>query len=226
MAKWRTFLVGVVLATVASLSCSTGSRAQGFNWTGYYLGVHVGASVTDTDYRFPAGSHGSSGFAGGLQGGYMARSGTLVYGLEIDATWRGGADTTVIGPVNGASQAFTSEQNWLMTVRPRLGVLLAPQALAYITGGLAFGGVDHTVTLSGPGLVTSGGSTSDTSAGWTLGGGLEWALDSNWSLKAEYLYVDLGTTTVVTPATASFAGTRTTFDDTSHLWRAGLNYKF
>lgn len=226
MANWRKCLVGAVLASVAALGGSTAATAQGFAWNGLYLGVHLGASIGDTDFRYPSGSQGSSSFAGGLQAGYNWRAGTIVYGLEIDATWRGNSDTAIIGPINGASQTLATEQNWLMTVRPRLGLLLQPQVLAYVTGGLAFGNVDHTVTLAGPGLVAAGASTSDTAAGWTLGGGIEWALDRNWSLKAEYLYVDLGSTTVVSPATASFAATRTTFDDASHLWRAGLNYKF
>lgn len=226
MANWRVKLAGAVMASAAALSFTSAVQAQGFNWTGFYVGAHVGASVSDTDFRFPAGNHGSSSFAGGLQAGYNVRAGTVVYGLETDVTWRGGADTTVVGPLNGVSQTITSEQNWLMTVRPRIGLLLAPQALAYVTGGLAFGSVDHTVTLAGPGTAVAGASRSDTQTGWTLGGGIEWALDNNWTLKAEYLYVDLGSTTLTTPATTAFGGTTTTFDDASHLWRAGLNYRF
>lgn len=226
MANLRNALVGAILASVAALGGSTAVMAQGFSWSGLYLGVHLGASIGDSDFRFPAGNQGSSSFAGGLQAGYNWRAGTVVYGLEIDATWRGNSDVAIVGPLAGAAQTFATDQNWLMTVRPRLGLLLQPQVLAYVTGGLAFGNVDHSVTLAGPGLVGSGASSSDTATGWTLGGGVEWGLDRNWSLKAEYLYVDLGSTTLVTPATASFAATRTTFDDASHLWRAGLNYRF
>src|SRR5262249_57552319 len=72
---------------------------------------------------------------------------------------------------------------WLATVRGRRGYAL-DRFLAYFTGGLAVGDIN----ANRPGL--PGGSISN--AGWTVGAGLEVGLVSNVSLKAEYLYVDLG----------------------------------
>src|SRR5262249_49268273 len=58
--------------------------------------------------------------------------------------------------------------------------------LPYFTGGLAVGDINASLPLP----VLPGGSISN--AGWTVGAGLEVGLVSNVSLKAEYLYVDLG----------------------------------
>jgi outer membrane immunogenic protein len=61
----------------------------------------------------------------------------------------------------------------------------------------------------------------------SFGGGLEWGFAQSWSLKAEYLYYDLGDTTVTAaaPPLAPFASV-TTFENTGHILRLGLNYRF
>ena len=63
-------------------------------------------------------------------------------------------------------------------------------------------------------------SNDDIKSGYTLGGGVEWAFAPNWSLKSEYLYVDLGEDSFSTPV-----GTYTTETD-FHTARVGLNYRF
>jgi outer membrane immunogenic protein len=120
-----------------------------------------------------------------------------------------------------------------------------PRVLLYVTGGLAYGEVkaDYTSGIFGTPLALL--STSTTRAGWTVGAGVEGAFWNNWSLKAEYLYVDLGTvssgalaaatTTVITP-NVPLQGFTTVTDTTlaaasslrvrDHIFRVGLNYKF
>lgn len=104
--------------------------------------------------------------------------------------------------------------NYFGTVRGRFGYLVTPSLLAYGTGGLAYAQVHsstsitqtnndqaNTVATYGPGqfyenpTALSTGSFSDTRLGWTVGGGLEWMISPNWSVKAEYLYYDLGSVT-------------------------------
>jgi outer membrane immunogenic protein len=74
--------------------------------------------------------------------------------------------------------------------------------------------------------------TSNTAVGWTLGGGVEWKFAPAWSLKVEYLYVDLGSqsTTIgyaYTSPGPSFTSTLTsTVNERDNIVRAGLNYKF
>jgi outer membrane immunogenic protein len=112
--------------------------------------------------------------------------------------------------------------------------------LVYATGGLAYGRVQTDASFSAQtfnnGLQLTTGSTaisqSDTRAGWTVGGGLEWMFAPQWSVKAEYLYYDLGT--VALNQTLNLVGpNRNIFDNIQsvahykgNIARAGLNYKF
>lgn len=227
MPNWRDCLTGVWIASVANLGICGNALAQSNSWSGLYAGIQMGASVGASEIRYPYDTHSGMSFAGGLLAGYNFRSGVLVSGFEVDSTWRGNSDGSKSGPADaGALRSYTTEQSWLMTLRARYGALISPQTLAYITFGPALGKVDHSATLAGPGLASTGGGASRRSLGWSLGGGFEWGLDSHWSLKAEYLYVDLGATSVITPPSASFVATKATFIDASHLWRGGLNYKF
>ena len=108
----------------------------------------------------------------------------------------------------GTALDWTSSRvNWYGTVRGRLGFLFTPTLLVYGTGGLAYGGVNTTVNhntlmvsfpLTSQGLAPGSASFSDTRVGWTAGGGLEWMFMPNWSAKVEYLYTDLGTTSLST----------------------------
>jgi outer membrane immunogenic protein len=108
-----------------------------------------------------------------------------------------------------------------------------------VTGGLAVGEVKFntqtaaSAQLVGPGVnsntpigapITAVGpllSGSTTRVGWTVGAGLEKKFSPNWSAKAEYLYMDLGSETY-------FGGTadevRVRFHD--HIARVGINYQF
>ena len=62
-------------------------------------------------------------------------------------------------------------------------------------------------------------SVDTTNAGWALGGGVEFALAGPWTAKVEYLHIDLGNTTLLTPGSTSV-------DYSADLVRAGLNYRF
>jgi outer membrane immunogenic protein len=134
--------------------------------------------------------------------------------------------------------------DYLGTVRARIGYLVTPALLAYATGGLAYGGVTSSAGIfgaevppAGPnnGVWASTGSFSNTRAGWTAGGGLEWMFWPNWSAKVEYLYYDLGTVSYsvgapfqifppVTPYWLNYPYARTRFN--GHIVRVGVNYHF
>ena len=82
--------------------------------------------------------------------------------------------------------------NWLATVRGRLGVTM-DRWLIYGTGGAAFSDGEYrnhdfcnSVPHCGGGLIDA---TGDMDAGWTVGGGAEFAWRPNWTVKAEYLFV-------------------------------------
>lgn len=108
--------------------------------------------------------------------------------------------------------------------------------MIYATGGLAYGRTDLAGTIGfpiAPTVVLSGtSSTSRTSLGYGLGGGVEYAIWNNWSVKAEYLYYNLGRhSTVIGGSFTNFAAATGGFStaslrDDGHIVRAGLNYRF
>jgi outer membrane immunogenic protein len=120
---------------------------------------------------------------------------------------------------------------WLATFRGRLGVAF-DRVLFYGTGGLPVGKVSYSdfILYVSPGGATNAAAASQTRTGWTADGGVEWALTSNWSVKAEYLYVDLGTTSYVSnnsiPAVFSTVNWTYSHHFTKNIARVGLNYRF
>jgi outer membrane immunogenic protein len=150
---------------------------------------------------FYVGINGGGAFntTGGLVGGtlgYNYQVGQVVYGLEGDMDW------------SNIRDSGTVRNGWLGTVRGRLGYAI-DRFMPYVTGGAAFGNIKTSVDALG--------SSNETKAGWTLGGGIEAAITGPWTAKVEYLHVDLG-------RGASVIGTNARFD--ANIVRAGLNYRF
>jgi outer membrane immunogenic protein len=197
-----------------------------------------------------------SGFFGGGQVGYNMQATNWVYGIEVDMQWanqKGSANylcgaPAAIGvnaaclagttsfPVGAAGTSLATSQKleWFGTARGRVGLLISPAALGYITGGLAFGSVNTTGTLSSFNLaqapVATTFSGSRTNAGWTIGTGLEARLaGTNWTAKVEYLYIDLGkfnNSVAQAAATGVPIGANLSSRVTDNLIRVGGNYKF
>jgi outer membrane immunogenic protein len=98
---------------------------------------------------------------------------------------------------------------------------------------VAFGQLGTTGTLAG---VTAGGAPTSLAfgfsrwkLGWTVGGGVEAALGrSNWSVKLEYLYMDLGSFSDTVTFATTFPAVNVRFNSyvTDHIARVGLNYRF
>jgi outer membrane immunogenic protein len=200
------------------------------NWTGLYGGVNAGYSWGRTDLGYALGGIPPVGttldpnsFIGGGQVGYNWQVGSMVLGVEADVAWRDGTDSATF-TVGAAFATLNGEQNWGATLRPRIG-FAANNWLIYGTGGAAFGNFKHSLTESVAGA-TRTVADSETKAGWTAGGGVEYAFRNQWSLGVEYLFLDFGSTTLAQPAAGPFAPSTATFDDKSHLLRAKVNYKF
>jgi outer membrane immunogenic protein len=171
-----------------------------YNWTGPYIGISGGYGWGNSDFSGVGG--GSVDPSGGIFGatlGYNWQMGALVTGIEGDISWSGLRDSNA---------GLRTENNWLGTVRGRLGYN-AGRWMPYVTGGLAVGDIDS--------RVTGVGSSDKTKAGWTVGAGVEAAIAGPWTAKVEYLYVDLGNGD-------SIGGLRPDF--TTNIVRAGLNYRF
>jgi outer membrane immunogenic protein len=186
-----------------------------YNWSGLYLGLNGGGAWGHSRWTDSAGTTGNFGLSGALIGGTLGfnwQAAQAVFGLEGDLAW-----SNIDGNISTGicATGCTTENNWLGTFRGRLGWAF-DRFMPYLTGGVAFGDVD----IKRPGFA----GASDSQAGWTLGGGVEFALPGNWTAKGEYLYVDLGDTTC---SAANCGGTGATeVDFNTHLLRAGLNYRF
>jgi outer membrane immunogenic protein len=139
------------------------------------------------------------------------------------------------GGPGGALPSITTAKerlHWFGTVRGRLGVTPWDRTLLYATGGFAYGKVGNDAAIGFPFPLGGfdgffSGSQSSTRTGWTVGGGLEHAWRGPWSVKLEYLYVDLGSDTVrLLDPFFPLGVLDYSFEHRHHLVRAGLNYRF
>ena len=247
------------IALVLSLAISAGatqdalgdglyvpSATPTFTWAGSYLGVAAGYAngyhsfddLAGAFLGYPGLSNDQSrGFAGGGTLGINWQTGSLVYGLETDIDWLSNK-TTYVDP-NGAINNFypteTNRLDYLGTVRGRLG-LAVDRTLLYFTAGLAYGEVANTVLYSSCKFQTCNTpnfNVNSTRVGWVVGTGLEHAWTSNWTVKGEALYAQLGTTTASwvspPPGSQTFPANAVynqQFNTSVAIIRAGLNYKF
>jgi len=191
-----------------------------YNWTGFYIGGHVGGGWENSSWTDPFfggnNSFNNSGFLGGVQAGANAQFNWLVLGVEGDFSWTGikGSGTDSIG------DSINTNVNWTSTVTGRAGVAF-DRLLVYGKGGLAIAYDQSSLTdIAG---VTS--NTNLTRTGWTAGAGLEYGLAPNWSAKVEYDYLGFGSqplnfnTPLLGPVTSNA---------TLNVQevKAGINYRF
>ena len=184
---------------------------------------------------------GYNGFLGGGQVGYNWQAGGFLFGLEADLDGISAKSSTTVGPNTVAgfvpvTTGYNREIDWLSTVRGRIGVVASSQFLLYATGGLAFGqtkvgNVFICATCAPPAFTeaTTVNTVTNTSAGWTVGAGAEWMFAPHWSVKAEYLYADLGnhsSTITYTYGAASSSTMTSTVRDSVNIARGGINYHF
>jgi outer membrane immunogenic protein len=167
-----------------------------YNWTGFYIGGHVGGAFGgDNNIAAPGFNGGSNDgvFMGGVQVGYDNQfAPNWVFGLEANYSF---LDTNNNPFVNRG----------LGSVTGRLGYTWGP-ALLYVKGG--YGWADSRFTN---GFAGTGGRD-----GYTVGGGLEYLFTQNWSGKIEYQYYDFGNVNTVLGS----------FRNDEHTIKAGLNYRF
>jgi len=194
-----------------------------FSWTGFYIGLNAGGAFGSSSWTPFVGTISNFDVSGPMAGGQIGGNyqiGQFVVGVEADADWqnyRGATQAGICGPttlVGGCAIA----SNWIATIRGRAG-FAADRALFYITGGGAFTNIKPST-----GALPYGGGSE---AGWTAGGGIEYAITDNVTAKVEYLYASFqnascgtsscDTTVPIAPATATF---------NENIVRAGVNYKF
>jgi len=221
-------------------------------WHGFYAGAHGGYDASRTAVRtggygptdsvatsirvgnVPAGlrTEGSSWLAG-IHGGYTWQFGTGVFGVEADLSklTAEGEDVVVRNPFGvRVTTRATHEVDYLATFRARAGMAF-DNVLLFATGGLALGDVElrGSIVPLPAANPTYFGSDSQIQPGFAVGGGIEFALSRQVSVRAEYLHYDLGSRTLVLRETTGgapgeFATMR--FKTRGDIVRAGLSARF
>jgi outer membrane immunogenic protein len=243
--------IGSTAALAADLGARTYTKAPAMmaavsNWSGFYIGGNVGygwgngntdisPSVNGFNMTAVTVDSQPKGIIGGGQIGYNWQWGAIVSGFEADIQGSGVKGTTRTALTNslGPTTALVgSELSWLGTLRGRFGVVVTPDLLLYGTGGLAYGKVSDStnVTIADPPFNdTWPASTQQTKSGWVAGAGVEWMFTRGWSAKAEYLHVDLGSSSknakdeITVPISVTI---KNTWQHQYEIVRLGLNYHF
>jgi outer membrane immunogenic protein len=185
--------------------------AQIFTWTGFYLGGNLGGAwaqhrLTDDFFglNFDTGSNGA--FIGGGQVGFNYEfGGGFVLGVEgeFDGAANNHNSVGVFVPTLKDTIAVTSNNRWISTLAARFGWAFNNVLFYGKAGGGWVGNNGFTVTDLTTGTSISG-SGNNTSSGWLLGAGIEWAFLNNWTIKFEYDYLGVNSRTFIIPAGAPF----------------------
>ncbi len=197
------------------------------NWTGLYVGGHFGyvqsrARLGDPTTPGITATDTLKGFLAGGQVGFNYQVNNWVFGLEADLSGSNAdASQTLVNTATNNADRATEKLRWMSLVTARAGYAL-DRALLYVKGGVAFGGF----RFDAQDLVTgASASSSYNQAGWTVGAGVEYALNANWSVRAEYDYVGFGNKTLTLTDSAG-ATTQVTVKQDMHQFKSGINYRF
>src|SRR6266404_3256277 len=217
--------IGSTGALAADLGARTYTKAPAMmapvaTWTGLYIGGNVGygSGSNSTDANFvPQAAFfplpqilgvKSKGVVRSAQIGYNFQLGGTVFGLETDVQGSGISGSASVAPLTnpvlgtlipGSSITTDQKISWFGTTRARLGFSVTPDLLLYGTAGAGYGGVKATGDTFHNAVYHRLGTLDQTKLGWTAGAGAEWMFARNWSAKVEYLYLDLGSSTVLGP---------------------------
>jgi len=227
-----------LLAWIIGVAFAIPAGAQSYSWTGFYLGAQAGFARPKDDVKYGGSStgapfdainqviiHRESGFAGGIQGGYNHQFGWFVPGVEADLGYMG-FNGGRISPSRFDPEQQTravSSGGLFGTVTVRAG-LAVDRALLYVKGGFAYANLKLGVKDDVPFLTTDATKRS-TYTGWTVGGGIEYAINQHWLIKSEYQFMDLGQKSISAVASDGITDTWK-HRPSAHLIKLGLNYKF
>jgi opacity protein-like surface antigen len=240
------------LAAIAALACMVAAAqaadlsrvtkaptsVRSFDWSGFFVGAEAGYGLGGaTTGDAPDFDVGPKGGLIGLMAGYNHQfANRIVAGIEADAAYADFHDGSTAVHPNSFSGATTNISHFRVnafgTVRGRVGYAF-DNLLPYVTGGFAWARTRLTyaqpMTLMG--AYFSDASDADASklrAGWAIGTGIEYAVGTRWSVRAEYLYLDFGNAAYPAVGFPAFGGVP--FDIgtnlTVHTFKAALAYRF
>lgn len=190
-----------------------------YNWTGFYVGGHVGYGWADFDSGGPfvgATLAEASGLMYGATLGFNWQAGAWVFGVEGELSW---GDIKWSQAVGGIGTGEVKLDN-IYTAAARIGYAF-DRTLIY--GKIGGAWTEETYNFMVLGATATG---SESRTGWLVGLGLEYAFWGGWSGKIEYNYMDMGSKTVTLATTGGLIAVPTNIDLTVQTVKVGLNYKF
>jgi outer membrane immunogenic protein len=200
-----------------------------YNWTGFYIGGHMGTALSHVTASDPAGvifvplgasiSDDATGFLGGVQFGLNWQTGNLVFGVQGDMSWTS-INPSIVDPFL-TTTTLNYKTDWLANVTGRVGYAW-DNILLYGKGGAAW--VHNNVSVTDP-TIPLNATGNENRIGWTAGGGLEYGFAPNWTGFIEYDYIAFGTAGIT--VTNSAAGSLpVSFEQSIQIVKGGINYKF
>ena len=187
------------------------------DWSGLFVGLTGGSAVGNTHAVGVLGTDGTVGIAAD---GYSV-GGQVGYNWMVNPKWVVGVegDISYLGikhsNLNYNNGAITgTDASWVATARGRIGYSTGP-ALLYATVGGAWVNVKDSLAWNTP------TSSSKTLSGYAVGGGIETVLKGAWTMKSEYLFIDVGHNNIL-----ESDGDYLRPSHQYHLFRTGLTYRF
>jgi outer membrane immunogenic protein len=200
-----------------------------YNWSGIYVGINGGYGFGTSNWgALVPGGTGSGNFDvnSGLVGGTVGvnfQTGQFVFGVEADVDWSDiNGSTTNITSCGGDTCTFQTQNDWLGTVRGRIGYAF-DRVLLYATAGGAYGDIKANLTDT-TAAVSAG--TTNTEFGWTAGAGIEYGITENLTARVEYLFVDLSSGSFSCSAATCGIALSSSVSFEANLVRGGLDFKF
>lgn len=185
--------------------------AERFSWTGCYLGGHVGGAFAHKDitdpvqlvqdsFLFPGATTGittvntspSDAVIGGQIGCDYEFPSNFVIGVEGSASGSTirGSQNAVLPLGNPDTALVQANTDFLASLTGRIGYAF-DNVLLYARGGAALAGDKFEVSGTFTGLPYDF-TGFDNRYGWVVGGGVDWAFTSHWSVNFEYDYYQFG----------------------------------
>jgi outer membrane immunogenic protein len=214
-----------------------------FNWTGCYLGGHVGGGFARKDLTDPVQLVQDSFLGAGSTDGVTTVSpsprGVVIGGqigcdYQFAPSWVVGIEGAVSGSTMKGSRTFglplgnpdtaiaKASTDFIPSVTTRLGYAF-DNVLLYARGGVAFAGDKYDVTGSFAGTPFAFEGL-DNRLGWTVGGGVDWAFSRHWSLNVEYDYYQFGHSRVLMSDPINTFAAIVDTRQSIQVVKAGLNF--
>jgi outer membrane immunogenic protein len=249
----ETAFVGTVARAQTGLSDQRFSWAPGgngsvYNWTGFYIGAKGGGAwapdrnivVNETFNNTPVfdgafGTRSVQGGFGGAQLGYRSQHGPWVFGGEFDAMGGSisGRSREIFTPYFSAGNSITIRTDecvdFFSTLTGRVGYAF-DRALIYAIGGGAVANTNLRINMMDTFGFDAAARSKGLRGGFVAGAGVEYGFNGNWSVRAEYQYIDLGNALIsareftgnVPSAFNIYNSTRINYN----TFEVGVNYRF